>query len=235
MSDKVLFSTQLLGASALSAVVAYLLGSISFAVIFSRLFAHDDVRQHGSGNAGTTNVLRSVGVVPGILTFFCDFAKGALAVLGSRLLLRLAGAPETALPLFCIVGSVAGMFAIIGHLFPVFFGFKGGKGVMTLAGVVFMLSPLRFLVLFGIFLVIFAITRTVSIGSMIGAALYPVVTYIQCGVIERANNPALYTEGYVAVQVIAAVLFAGMVIFQHRSNIKRLLEGTEPKLVIKRG
>ena len=224
------------GAFALSAVIAYLLGSLSFAVIFSKLFAKDDVRNHGSGNAGTTNVFRSIGVGAGICTFFCDFAKGAAAILVSRLLMSWAGypadVPENA-PIIYIAESVAGLFAVLGHLYPVFFGFRGGKGIMTLAGIIFMLSPARFLALLGVFLISFAITRTVSVGSIMDGITYPIITFIHCWFFQRAQNPAIYTTSYVLVQVAIAAVFGLIVIFKHRSNINRILNGTEPKMSFK--
>lgn len=231
-----IFSPLSIGAFSVSAAVAYLLGSISFAIIFSKVFANDDVRNYGSGNAGTTNVFRSIGVVPGILTFFCDFGKGALAILFSEFILNAFGLSDGGenKAIICVAASIAGLFAVLGHLYPLYFNFRGGKGVMTLAGIIFMLSPLRFCVLFGIFLIVFALTRTVSIGSLLASGLYPVATFIECYYLQYKINPELYTSTYVITQTLVAVMFAIMVFIKHKSNIKRIFEGTEQKLVFKR-
>lgn len=235
--DTLSITPQVIFVVAISAVIAYLLGSISFAVIFSKLFANDDVRNHGSGNAGATNVFRSIGVGAGICTFFCDFGKGAAAIFLSRLLLAQVGITSdnpAHISIICVAASIAGLFAVLGHLYPLYFGFRGGKGVMTLAGIIFMLSPIRFLVLLGVFIVSFAITRRVSVGSIMDGLSYPLVTFLHCWFVQRAQSPEIYTTGYVTAEVIIAALFGLIVIVKHRSNIKRILDGTEPKLVIKR-
>ena len=234
--NSITVTPQIIGAFVFSAIIAYLLGSISFAVVFSKLFAKDDVRNHGSGNAGATNVFRSIGIGAGICTFVCDFAKGAVAIMVSHLLMARAGitsdVPEN-VPLIYIAESIAGLFAVLGHLYPVFFGFRGGKGIMTLAGIIFMLSPVRFLALLGVFLLSFAISRTVSVGSIMDGITYPIITFVHCWFFQRAQNPAIYTTSYVLAQVAVAAMFGLIVIFKHRSNIKRILDGTEPKMVFK--
>lgn len=234
--DTTIFTPQAIGALVVSAVVAYLLGSISFAVIFSKLFANDDVREHGSGNAGATNVFRSVGIGAGVCTFFGDFAKGAAAILFSRFMLSLAGITADVpahMPVIYIAANIAGLCAVLGHLYPIFFGFRGGKGVMTMAGIIFMLSPIRGLALLLVFAIAFAITRTVSIGSILDGITYPLITFVHCWFFQRAQQPDIYTTGYVAIQVAIAALFGLILIIKHRSNIKRILDGTESKLVIK--
>jgi len=234
--DSSLITPQVIGALIVSGVIAYLLGSISFAVIFSKLFANDDVRTHGSGNAGATNVFRSIGVGAGICTFLCDFGKGAAAILLSRLLLSLAGiSPDvpTNLPLIYIAANIAGLCAVLGHLYPIFFGFRGGKGVLTMAGIIFMLSPIRGFALIVVFAIAFAITRIVSVGSIMCGVTYPLITFIHCWFFQRAQQPDVYTTGYVAIQVAIAALFGIILIVKHHSNIKRILDGTESKLIIK--
>lgn len=235
--DSIVITPQIIAALVASAVIAYLLGSISFAVIFSKVFAKDDVREHGSGNAGATNVFRSIGVGAGVCTFFCDFAKGAAAILISRLLLSWMGVSSDVpdnMPLIYIAQNIAGLCAVLGHLYPIFFDFRGGKGVMTMAGIIFMLSPIRGLALLAVFIIAFALTRTVSIGSIMDGLTYPLITFLHCWFIQRAQDPEIYTTGYVAIQVAIAALFSLILIIKHRSNIKRILDGTESKLVIKR-
>lgn len=235
--DSITITPHIIAALVASAVIAYLLGSISFAVIFSKLFANDDVRNHGSGNAGATNVFRSIGVGAGVCTFFCDFGKGALAILVSRLLMNWAGLPADVpenMPMVYIAANIAGLGALLGHLYPLYFGFRGGKGIMTMAGIIFILSPIRFLALLGVFIIAFAFTRTVSIGSILDGITYPIITFVHCWFFQRIQQPEIYTTGYVAIQVIIAAFFGLIVIIKHRSNIKRILDGTESKLVIKR-
>lgn len=224
-----------LAAYGLTAMVGYLLGSISFAVIFTWLFIKKDIRSFGSGNAGATNVFRSVGVPAGILTFVCDFAKGAAAIVCGRALfayfdsLGAYGTHDSVM----IGASVAGLFALLGHLFPVYFGFKGGKGVLTVGGIILIISPVTLLVLLVLFAVVFAITRTVSIGSIAVAVGYPIVTFI-VRLCVYLSDPAGSSVESLIIQTVVAVIYAIIVIYMHRSNIKRIIAGTEQKLVIKK-
>jgi len=195
----------------LAAAVAYLLGSISFAVIFSRLLDHDDVRLHGSGNAGMTNMLRTYGVKQAALVCLGDFGKGILAVVFARLLFGWAGITVMD------GGYVGGFFVLLGHLFPLYFGFRGGKGVLTSAGIMLMLNPVVFLCLVPPIVALILITRIVSLGSIVAAVIYPILTYV---VLTLQGRPA-------ALDTLFAALIGVIVIFMHRSNIKRLLNGTE--------
>lgn len=223
----------------LTAIVGYLLGSISFAIIFTWLYTRNDVRTSGSGNAGATNVFRTAGALPGILTFVCDMGKGAAAVVLGRIIFKAFGAPGMNDPAAAsqIGACVAGLFAVLGHLFPVFFGFKGGKGVLTLAGIIFMIDPLpvpiRFLALLVVFAISAAITKTVSISSMAAAAAYPIVTFIRVFSLHMAN-PEIYSNTYWIIETIVAVIFGATVFITHRENIKRIIAGTEPKFSIKK-
>ncbi|MFA9380564.1 MAG: glycerol-3-phosphate 1-O-acyltransferase PlsY [Acetanaerobacterium sp.] len=198
----------------LTAVISYLLGSISFAVIVSRALTHKDVRDFGSGNAGLTNVVRTFGKLPGILTLLGDFSKGVVSVVLGRLIFEhLAGLdPQYG-------ACVAGLFVIIGHIFPIYFGFKGGKGVLTTAGIALMIDPRVFLIAITLFILIVLITRIVSIASIIAAAAFPITTFIINGIEHR---PAL-------VDTLLTACIAAILIFMHRANIKRLLNGTEPR------
>ena len=186
-------------------VVPYLLGSINPAIIFSNKKYRDDLRNHGSGNAGATNTLRVYGVKMGFLIFFLDMLKAVLAILfGALILTRELG------------GAVAGLFVILGHSYPIFYRFKGGKGVSCLAGVILMLSPISFVILILLFVAIVAMTRFVSLGSIMCAFLYPIV------------NSAFYPQnGMITFTGVCIML---LVIFFHRENIKRLMNGTESKL-----
>ncbi|MEA5012270.1 MAG: glycerol-3-phosphate 1-O-acyltransferase PlsY [Angelakisella sp.] len=195
----------------LCAVLAYLLGSLSFGVIISKLRYRDDIRRHGSGNAGATNALRTYGKLSAVLVLLGDFLKGTLAVLIGQQM----GADVA------LGGMIAGLFAVLGHLFPVYFRFKGGKGVATAAGTILMLNPLVLVALVIPFVLIIALSRYVSLGSVSVAVLYPVFTLV-AGLLQKNPNTILAT-------VFAAVV-GGLVAWMHRSNIKRLIAGTESKL-----
>lgn len=202
------------GACVLAAVVAYLLGSISSAVIVSRIYAHDDVRKYGSKNAGMTNVLRTYGKLPALFTLLGDFFKGVLAVVAGRLIFSVMGV--TAFD----AGYLAGFFALLGHLYPIYFGFKGGKGILTSLGIILVVNPLVFAILLIIFLPVLFVTRIVSLVSVTGAILYPFVTLIVDLCLRR---PVLF-------DFLFALLFSVIVTWRHRGNIKRLLNGTEPRI-----
>ncbi len=203
-----------IGATAITALIAYLLGSISFAIIVSKVYAHDDVRKYGSKNAGMTNILRTYGKLPAFFTLLGDFLKGVLAVLIGRWIFSTMGI--TAFD----AGYVAGFFALLGHLYPVYFGFKGGKGVLTSLGIILVVNPLVFFILLIIFLPILFITKIVSLISITGALLYPVITLV---VDLCLRKPALF-------DVLFAALFSVIVIYKHKDNIRRLLNGTEKRI-----
>ena len=197
----------------LSAAAGYLLGSVSFAVVVSKLGYHEDVRDHGSGNAGMTNILRTYGKGAAAVTLAGDFCKGALAVVIGRLIFWLLRVD------FMDGAYVAGMFALLGHLYPLYFGFKGGKGILTSVGVIFLINPLVGLMLLAVGLPLIFLTRIVSVGSLAGAASYPFFTWLT--VYLKGKNPVFDT-------VFASVI-ALLVIYMHRENVKRLLNGTENK------
>lgn len=217
-----------------SALVAYLLGSLSFAVIFSWLFEKKDVRNFGSGNAGATNVFRSVGFWPGLLTFVLDFAKGAAAMALSTVIFDVVCGTEAYVAERSICFCIAGLFALLGHLYPVYFGFRGGKGVMTMAGIMVILSPLRLLCTLAVFIIAFAFTRTVSIGSCACALAYPVITFLELFFRFHKQQPDVYDTKYLIVQTAMAVVFGAIILLKHGSNIKRILNGTEPKMTIRK-
>lgn len=201
--------------TALVAVAAYLLGSINTAIIVSHFWAGDDIRKHGSGNAGMTNMLRIYGKGPATLTAVGDFLKAVVAVLLGRLAFWLAGLDY--LPLDA--GYLAGLFVLLGHLFPLYFHFKGGKGVMTCLGVMLVVNPIAFLIIAVVFVPLVFITKIVSLSSVLGAACYPFVTW---GVLHFIGREPLYDS-------ICAAIIAVIILVMHKSNIKRLLTGTENK------
>ena len=196
----------------LSAVAGYLLGSANTSLILGKLFYKKDVRQYGSGNAGATNTLRTLGKTAALLVVAGDFVKGMLACLIGRWL-----AGETSAGGWA--GEyAAGLMAVIGHNWPLYFSFKGGKGVMSAFSVAVMLSPFAALICLSGFILIVAVTRYVSLGSMVGGIAFPVMTWI-------LGEPLFL--------VLTAVLLAVLIIFRHFSNIRRLVAGNEKKLSFK--
>ena len=201
------------------AIIAYLLGSISFSVIISKKVAGFDVRQKGSGNAGTTNVLRSVGKKAAIITLICDVLKGVVAILVAYLVGLIVKDLNNSLLI-----QIAGIAVIVGHTFPIFFQFKGGKGIATALGVLLITNWNIGLICLVFALVLMILTRIVSLGSLAAAVLFPVL------VMFMPSQAYLVSGNYVIYSIIIAVL----VIFNHRANVKRLLNGTENKLDFKK-
>ncbi len=198
-------------------IIAYLLGSISFSIIISKKMAGFDVREKGSGNAGATNVLRSVGKKAAILTLICDCLKGVLAILVAFVVGKIAKNLDESLLI-----QLAGVFVILGHTFPVFFKFKGGKGVATSLGVLLMTNWQIGLICLVFALVLMALTRFVSLGSIGAAILFPVLTvFIHTNYLVNGNY------------IIFAIILAVLVVFNHRTNVQRLLAGKENKLSFK--
>lgn len=187
----------------LSCIAGYLLGSANSSIIVGRFYG-TDVRKHGSGNAGTTNTLRTLGKKAALFVLLGDILKGILAFL--------AGYYITGSTLGGMVGGTA---AILGHVWPAYFGFKGGKGVLTSLAVLLMINWSIALVLLGVFIIIVLLTRYVSLGSLVGAALFPILSLVLGKDIET---------------IVFSALIAALIIFMHRTNIRRLLEGTESKI-----
>ena len=199
----------------ISAVAAYFLGCFNGAVIVSKYILRNDIRNHGSGNAGMTNVLRTFGKKAAALVLVGDMGKGIVSVVLVRTLAQ--SVFYTAYPNGVDLGAVAAFFAVIGHLFPLYFKFKGGKGVAVAAGTILVTNPTIFLVLVLIFLIVVGGTRIVSLASITGAVSCPILTLLYC----------LVNGQSVVVNTLFAVCMAALVIFMHRSNIQRLREGTE--------
>lgn len=189
---------------AIVVVAAYLLGAIPFGLLLGRIAGGMDVRSVGSGNIGATNVARSLGPWAGFLTLALDVGKGAAAVWGAS---RLTGQPGTAM--------AAGLAAVAGHVFPIYLGFRGGKGVATGLGAFLVLEPRATLMAGAIFLAAVAVSRRISPGSILAAASLPVLLYF------RHAAPPL---------ILAGLVSSLLILYRHGSNIRRLLSGTEPKL-----
>lgn len=203
--------------------VGYLLGSINTSIIVSKLFFGEDVRNYGSGNAGATNVLRTYGKKSAILTLLGDVLKTVVAIVIGRFI----GLPfddwnhvffgANTYYDISMAGYITALFTIIGHTFPLYYGFKGGKGVLCAATAIAMLSPVTFVVLLAIFLILVIGTKFVSLGSIISVMAYPLLLHK----IEGAG-----------ARTLVAFMIAFLVVFNHRSNLKRLLSGTENKISI---
>ena len=201
------------------AVIAYAIRTISFSVIFSKKFGGFDVRQKGSGNAGSTNVLRSVGKKAAILTLICDILKGVVAILIALLIGIIVKDVDKAL-----LVQIAAIAVVIGHTFPIFFGFKGGKGVATSLGILLMINWQIGLICLVFALLIMILTRMVSAGSVLAAILFPVLTLF------IGKEYFIVPGNYLIFSIIMALI----VMFNHRSNIKRILNGTENKISLKK-
>ena len=202
----------------LSALFAYLIGSIDFGIVVSKLVYKQDIRQLGSGNAGTTNILRNFGKKAAALTLVGDFLKGTVAVLFAKYLASHSFVEADATTL----GYCAAAFALLGHLYPLYFGFKGGKGVAVAAGTIMAVRPSFVAVLFVVLALVLIISKMVSLASIVTATAYPVVTYFYY---HNLSDPAQSA----VVNTAFAGAMAVIVIFMHKENIKRIISGTEYK------
>ena len=198
-----------------SIVIPYLIGSINFAIVLSRLRG-EDIRDYGSKNAGTTNMLRTYGKKAAIITLVGDFLKGTVAVLIGMLLFGMFGQ------------YLAALFAVLGHVFPIYYKFKGGKGIATAAGTILACEPLVLLVLLIIFAVIVGFTRYVSLASITVSLLYPLL-------IDRYYMIFPPYEGYTSgIHILFVFILSAVVFFKHYPNMKRLLNKTESKISFKK-
>lgn len=197
--------------------VGYLLGSINSAILVSKALYGDDIRKHGSGNAGLTNMLRTYGGRAAVLTLLGDVLKAVLTVVFAGILLGFQYFGG-----ICVNGDVymAALFAVVGHIFPLYHGLRGGKGVLVTATVALVLSPIPFAVLFGCFALILYLTKYVSLSSVTVAILYPIA--LRAYFMIRFPNAGL--PGYIA---LASIIIAILIVFCHRENLKRIGNRTE--------
>jgi glycerol-3-phosphate acyltransferase PlsY len=204
-----------------TAVIAYLLGSIPFGYILVRAFRGKDIRESGSGNIGATNVARSSPAL-GALTLLLDATKGLLAVTAGSLLAASASRGAATRPPLYVIAALAALFAVAGHMFPIWLKFRGGKGVATSVGVFLALAPKTLVVALALFVALVAVFRYVSLGSIIAAASFPLIAY---GLHDYHSSPSILA----AMSAIAA-----LIIVKHRQNLRRLLAGTENRFALKR-
>ena len=188
-----------------SAAVGYLCGNLQTAILISKRYYHDDVRGHGSGNAGSTNMVRVFGFKPGIVTFLSDFCKAIAAVLLGRLLMGTLG------------GYVSALFAVLGHCYPAFAGFRGGKGVASSFAIAWMTFPLGAAITTVVAALVLAVTKKVSLVSLSGVLVFLIATLV-----FRFSDIAL---------VVLAALLTAIVYLRHTDNIRRLLHNEEKQIV----
>lgn len=209
----------------LIAVIAYLLGSLNFSIILSEVVKKKDIRDSGSGNAGATNMLRTYGKKAAVGTMIGDILKVALGIIIAFAILDVPmkyifsnPADAAEIQRVMLYKEFAGLFCVLGHIFPLYFKFKGGKGVAACTGMVIIVDWRIALILFVIFIGVILISKWISLGSIVIALLYPVLIF------------AFYKNFILAA---VALLFTAIVIVAHRENIKRLAKGTENKISIK--
>ncbi len=212
----------------LIAAISYLIGSINPAIIISKAFGKGDIRNSGSGNAGATNMLRTNGPAMGAATLVLDIVKGIIPVLiawGAAAICRSSAMEITYQEDMVIsaLGYIAGLFAVVGHDFPLYFGFKGGKGVATSLGVVLIWDWKAGLIVLVLALIIMLLTKYVSLGSISAAVIFVAI--------ELYNS---FSSGFKVLPIICSSLLAVLLIVRHRANIERLLKGTENKLSFKK-
>lgn len=207
----------------LAAVIPYLLSGINSAIIVTKIKSGVDIRTIGSGNAGLTNTLRTQGKLAAVFVLLGDILKGVLSIVFVSLIFKFLLGIDTYSHSdgYTWVNYFAGIFAVLGHIFPIYYGFKGGKGILVTFAAMLAINWIPALILLGVFGVIVAITRYVSLGSIIAAACYPVAVYI---------FSVLQEDNCAVINLILSGLIGAMLIFMHRSNIKRLLSHSEKKL-----
>lgn len=202
-------------------VFSYLFGSLNSAIIVCRIWKGQDIRDYGSKNAGLTNVLRVYGKGPALATLLCDLAKGVIAVVVCRVVVH--RAMDVVFfddPRF--IGYVAGLAVMVGHCFPIFYGFHGGKGVLLAATTLLAIDPITCVLSVAVFAVLVALTKYVSVGSICAAVAYPTFTFIL--------QNFVYSDGYAVIpNTSVAFLIGALIVYLHKPNIKRLMSGTENK------
>lgn len=204
-------------------LIPYLLGSINTALIVSKLFFHDDVREHGSGNAGTTNILRTYGKKPAIITFAGDALKGVLSVVIACVIF---GHSINEYHYFHLITAVymAAFFCIFGHIFPIFSHFRGGKGFATLAGVILALNPFLFLILLCLYAAMVILSHFISLSSVVAALFYPLMLSVVTK-ITSLHMPF-------GTDVLFATAMGVLITWAHRSNLRRIFDGNERKFYL---
>lgn len=216
----------------LVAVVAYFLGSVNFSIILTRLYKQDDIRNYGSGNAGMTNVLRVVGKKAALYTFIFDFLKCVVSVLiGLFVFTTLCKNLYVNMEYANFGKYIAGFACMMGHNFPVYFNFRGGKGVVTACALIAVVDWRVFIFVIATFGISFLIKKTISLSSILAAAMYPIATFFVTYFLDYRVSVEL--DYLIAVTAIS-LLIGLTVIIKHKDNIKRILNGTEKPIISKK-
>lgn len=204
-------------------LISYLLGSINSAILFSRVVYKDDIRKHGSGNGGMTNMLRTFGGKAALLTLAGDLLKTAISIFLAGFVFGFWYLGGVCTQDICYV---AGLFAVLGHVFPIYYRFKGGKGVLVTSTMAMILTPIPFLLLFAVFAAIVAMSKYVSLGSVSVAVLYPVMLHGTFAFLFGMPMPGLIA--------LSTIILACLIVWCHRENLKRIGDRTERKLSFKK-
>ncbi len=212
-------------------VASYLLGSVNSAIIVSKVIYRDDVRKHGSGNPGLTNTLRTYGKGAAGLVLLGDMLKTVISIFIAGVLFGFYYLPSDMAGIFRVslndgMCFVAGLFSVLGHVFPIYYKFKGGKGVLSTATLALMVSPMPFLILLVIFVLIVATSKYVSLGSVSVAVLYPILLHAYIGYVGGVYPPGLVT--------LSSIILAILIVWRHKENLKRISERTENKISFKK-
>lgn len=213
-------------------IFSYLIGGINFSIITAKLLGGKvDIRNVGSGNAGFTNVLRSMGPIPAIITFIGDFAKGVFVVWIAKCIVGLQPNIADNYQILQYVAFMSGFFCVIGHIYPCFFSFRGGKGVLTSWAVTLLIDWRIFIIIISVFIVVLIFSKIVSLSSVCAAISYPITTFFITYWDYHRLNGNIY---YVIICTGISFLSVLIVIYKHRSNVSRLIAGTEKKITSKK-
>jgi glycerol-3-phosphate acyltransferase PlsY len=204
---------------------------MNFSIIVTKFKKANDIRTLGSGNAGFTNVLRSVGAGPAIITFAGDFLKGVLAVYISGLIIQINPAAAGNMFILKCGAYLSGFACVLGHLYPCFFKFKGGKGILTSWSATLLIDYRIFLIMISIFLIVLIASKIVSLGSLAAAVSYPAITFLVTYFSDCSEN---FNTAYVLMCTAIAFIMGAIIAYKHISNIKRLINGTEQKISSKK-
>lgn len=222
----------------IAVLAAYLVSSVNTSIIVTKIVLRKDIRSMGSGNAGFTNVLRCVGKVPAAITFIGDFLKGVVSVaIAYFLMFGVQGANADIYRAYLMY--IAGLFAVVGHTFPIYYKFKGGKGVVTTASVMLMTDWRTLVFALLLFVIFFMVSGIISVCALINASAYPISTFVfkildHNGITSAVSPLPAPSFSFVIFSTAITLLIGLLVIFRHRENIQRLLNGTEKKIKAKK-
>lgn len=215
----------------LVAMISYLIGCINSSIVVTRLFkSSDDIRNIGSGNAGFTNVLRTMGAKMAVITFFGDFMKGVASVAMSSWITSWFFSKNDFPEIFTFTAYISALMCVVGHIYPCFFGFRGGKGILTTWSATLLVDWRVFCVLITVFIIVLIISKIISLSSIVAAISYPISTFLfsyfsYC----ESKNASIWTCLF---PTLISTLISTIIVIRHKSNICRLLNGTEKKLSI---